>query len=166
MLYDNIRKELIETPFIHKITKSDLENISKVENWINHRVNKSNDVGELQRLDLLESVIFKLKSALYTETWYNRQCWINDTVRRERIINDLETTNEAFKDDLLYYIGLNSSLVELLVNQKKEILSLQNQVKDLTNHDKSTTKIIRLTSEPSDRDNTDTTITNSQKVKV
>lgn len=140
MVYDNIRKKLIETPFKHKLTKEDFENIDKIEYWINLRVMKSNDLAELERLDLLETVIFRLKSALYTETWYNRQCWLNDTVRRERTINDLETTNEAFKDDLLYYIELNSSLVELLVNQKKEIITLQAQNNALNNHDQSTGK--------------------------
>lgn len=125
MIKDNIRKQLLENPFKHKITKEDIENVQKIEMYIALRVQKTEDVAELQRLALFEEVLYKLKLAYNTEAFLNRQAWLNDVVKRERKITDLE---RDLKDALATNEECNRQIFTfqmLCFEQNQKIKSLQ-----------------------------------------
>lgn len=85
------RRVLDVSPNVFKnvMSESILKDIRKLESFIGIRVEKTENVYDLEFLALIESVMFSLKVAYHTESTFNRDAWMKETLRNNRIIGGL-----------------------------------------------------------------------------
>jgi Domain of unknown function (DUF6371) len=127
-LFEKRKMEVMPNVFKNVITDKDLSNIQRLDGFMKIRVEKTEDVYDLEFLALIEEVIYKLKVAYHTAENFNRESWLMETLIRERKIKELK---EGLDDALIKNATCQSvihGLQMLAFKNATEMKSLQSNL--------------------------------------